>query len=104
MAERVAAGAWVELHRILLSPGERAPRVPPETQAVPLELAVKGRLVADAAIGGEAEIETAAGRRLRGTLRAVSPAYTHGFGPPEPALQDVGLELRALLRERRGDG
>jgi hypothetical protein len=97
----VPAGTWVELHRQLLAPGERAPQVPPETQAVPLELAIRGRLVAEAAVGEEAEIATPAGRRVRGTLRAVLPAYAHGFGPPEPALLEVGRELRALLRGRR---
>jgi hypothetical protein len=104
VAERVPAGTFVELHREVLAPGERAPQVPPETQAVPLELAVKGRLVAEAAIGDEAEIETSAGRRLRGTLRAALPAYTHGFGPPVPALLAVGPELRARLRARREAG
>jgi hypothetical protein len=97
----VPAGTWVELHRILLAPGERAPQVPPETQAVPLELAVRGWLVTGAAVGEEAEIATPAGRRVRGTLRAVLPGHAHGFGPPEPALLEVGRELRALLRERR---
>jgi hypothetical protein len=91
----------VELSRRVLAAGERAPQVPPETQAVPLELAVKGWLVADAALGGEAEVATAAGRRVRGVLRVALPAYTHGFGPPEPALLAVGGELRALLRARR---
>jgi len=102
MAERIPAGTWVELHRLVLAPGERAPQVPPETQRVPLELAVKGFLVAVAAIGEEAEIATPAGRRVRGILRATLPAYTHGFGPPEPALLEVGRELRAILRARRG--
>jgi hypothetical protein len=101
LSERVAAGTWVELHRVVLAAGERAPQVPPETQAVPLELAVKGWLLADAALGEEAEIETPAGRRLRGRLRVALPATSHGFGPPEPALQPVGRELRALLRARR---
>ena len=101
MAERIPAGTWVELHRFVLAPGERAPQAPPETQAVPLELAVKGRLVLDAALGEEAVVSTPAGRQLRGILRAVLPGYGHGFGPPEPALLEIGRELRALLRARR---
>ena len=95
---RVARGTWVELHRVVLAPGERAPQVPEETQRVPLELRVKGLLTSDAAPGEEAEIETAAGRRLRGTLDRVLPAYEHGFGPPVPELLTVGAELRAILR------
>lgn len=101
MAERVSAGTWVEVQRILLAPGQRAERVPEETQRVPLEMRVKGALAHDASAGDEVEIVTAAGRRLRGTLREVNPAYTHGFGPPVPELRAVGVELRKLLE---GDG
>ncbi len=101
MGERVVKGTWVELHGIVLAPGERAPQVPEETQCVPLEWKVKGFLVRDAELGEEAEVVTPAGRRLRGTLAQVNPAYVHGFGPPVPELLAVGGELRALLRERR---
>ncbi len=99
MAERLAAGTWVELYGRLLPPGERAPQVPEETQRVPLEMRVKGVLVHAAAPGEEAEVVTRAGRRLRGTLAEANPAYTHGFGPPVAELRAVGEELRALLRE-----
>jgi hypothetical protein len=101
LAERVPRGTWVELHRVVLAPGERAPRLPEDTRRVPLELRVKGFLVAEAAVGAEAEVVTAAGRRLRGTLAGVNPPYEHGFGRPVPELQAVGAELRALLREAR---
>ena len=49
---------------------------------------------------GPAEIMTPAGRRLRGTLTAVNPSYTHGFGDPLPELSAIGGEVRAILRER----
>lgn len=97
--QRVERGTWVELHRIVLAPGERAPQVPSETQRVPLELRVKGFLVVDSALGEEAEVLTPAGRRLRGILDRALPAYEHGFGPPVPELLGVGAELRALLRK-----
>ena len=84
---------------MVLAPGERAPQVPEETQQVSLELRVKGVLVADAALGEPAEIETPAGRRLTGTLREASPAYRHGFGPPVAELRAVGEELRARLAQ-----
>ena len=51
MAERAAQGAWVEIHRCVLQAGERAPQVPEDTQRVPLEMRVKGFLVAPAAPG-----------------------------------------------------
>lgn len=100
MAERIPAGTWVGIHRIVLPAGERAPQVPEDTQAVPLEMRVKGFLAEAAALGEEAEIHTRAGRRLRGTLIEVNPAYTHGFGPPIPELSSIGQEVRALLRTR----
>jgi len=100
MAERVAKGTWVEIRRIVLASGERAPQVPEDTQGVPLEMRVKGFLVQPACLGEEAEVETPAGRRLQGKLVEVNPAYTHGFGPPIPELSAIGGEVRAILCER----
>lgn len=100
MAEWLAAGTWVEIHRIVLPAGQRAPQVPADTQAVPLEMRVKGFLVAAAATGEDAEIITRVGRRLRGTVIAVNPAYTHSFGPPVPELSTIGDEVRAQLAAR----
>lgn len=102
MADRVRAGAWVEIHRVLLEPGQRAERVPEDTRGVPLEMLAKGWLCADAQPGDEVEIETAAGRRLRGTLRGANPPYEHGFGPPLPELLAVASEVRRFLRRREG--
>ena len=85
---------------VVLSAGERAPQVPDDTRQVPLEMRVKGFLVSPAAPGEMAEIITPAGRRLRGTLAAVNPAYTHGFGAPLPELSAIGGEVRAMLREQ----
>jgi len=104
MAERVAAGTWVEIHRVVLRAGERAAQIPADTQAVPLEMRVRGFLVEPAALGEAAEISTAAGRRLRGTLTDVNPAYAHGFGAPLAELAAIGPEVRAILRRRRGAG
>lgn len=98
MTERIAKGTWVEVERVVLPAGERAPRVPEETQRVALEMRVKGVLTHDAALGEEVELVTAAGRRIRGALRRAQPPYDHGFGAPIAELQSVGEELRALLR------
>ncbi len=102
MPELAAAGSWVEIHRIVLPAGERAPQVPEDTKHVPLEMRVKGFLAAPAAIGEEVEIVTRSGRRLRGRLVEVAPAYTHGFGAPLPELVTIGEEVRRLLRGERG--
>ncbi len=102
MSEQVAEGTWVEIHDIVLAAGERAPRIPEDTKRVPLEMRVKGFLVGSAFVGEEAEIITQAGRRLRGTLTEVNPAYGHSFGEPVPELSTIGAEVRAILR-KRGD-
>jgi hypothetical protein len=102
MAERVAAGTWVEIYRVVLRPDERAPQIPQDTRCVPLEMQVKGFLIAPAALGDEAEVLTAAGRRLRGRLTKANPAYTHGFGPPVPELCSIGQELHEILRQHKG--
>ena len=101
MAVMIEAGTWVEIGRVVLPGGERAPQVPEDTRKLALELRVKGFLVAQASLGEEAEVLTPAGRRLRGSLREVNPAYSHGFGAPLPELSAIGPEVRAMLRERR---
>ena len=98
MADNVDKGIWVEIRRAVLAPGERAPQVPEDTQQVPFEMRAKGFLVEPAGLGEEAQIVTVAGRRLRGILAEVNPAYVHGFGPPIRALLTIGGEVRALLR------
>ena len=100
MTELVAQGSWVEIQNIILEVGERAAQVPQDTRQVPLELRVKGFLVAAAALGDEAEIETPTGRRLCGRLTTANPAYTHTFGSPVPELSTIGGEVRAILREQ----
>jgi len=98
MAELIRSGAWVEIQSIVLAPHQRAPHIPQDTKLLPLEMRVKGFLSADAALGDQVEIVTVTGRHLRGTLAAVNPAYTHGFGAPVAELLAVGGEVRALLR------
>ncbi len=85
--------------RTLLEPGERAPQLPADTASVPYVARICGFLTSEAELGSEAEIETVAARRIRGTLVAVNPPYAHGFGEPVPALLGIGNELRALLAQ-----
>jgi len=100
MTELIEKGTWVEIYNVVLPANERAPQVPEDTQQVPLQMRVKGFLLAPAAIGKDAEIETLSGRHLRGTLAEVNPAYTHSFGFPVPELTPIGREVRTLLREK----
>ena len=100
MRTSIDKGTWVEIHNIILQADERAPQVPEDTRQVPLEMRVKGYLVAPASIGKEAEIETPTGRRLSGTLSEINPPYTHSFGSPIPELSTIGKSVRTLLRDR----
>ncbi len=100
MSGKVTAmrGDWVQVHSVILPAGRRAPQVPAETQSVPLEMWVKGFLLAgSASLDDEVEVRTLTGRRLRGRLVAIEPAYGHGFGRPVPELLAIGPEVRALL-------
>jgi len=98
--EKVSAGSWVEIHKIILEADERAPQVPEDTKEVPLELRVKGFLVEDAEVGEEAEIETFTGRRHKGTLKDADPSYDHKFGKPIKELLQVGPQIRGILRDK----
>jgi hypothetical protein len=100
MTELIEKETWVEIHNIVLPAGERASQVPEDTQKVPLEMRAKGFLVQPASLGDEVEIVTTVGRRLRGKLVEVNPAYTHKFGAPIPELSTIGGEVRAILRVR----
>ncbi len=102
MIEHAAKGIWVEIHAVVLPPGERAPQVPDDTARVPLEMRAKGFLVSDASVGEACQIETMSGRRLSGELAAINPAYDHGFGAPISELTTIGQEVRALLSKREG--
>ena len=96
-------GTWIEIRQVVLPAGERAPQVPADTLEVPLEMRVKGYLLAPAALGDVAEILTQTGRKLSGIITDINPAYTHGFGAPIVELSRIGPEARALLRAwRRG--
>jgi hypothetical protein len=104
MVEKIAAGTWVEIADVLLKADERAPQVPQDTRQTALEMRVKGFLAVDARLGDEeAQIITAAGRKLQGRLVEVNPAYRHSFGAPIPELLNIGVQLRALLKQIEKD-
>ena len=100
MTKRAVKNTWVEIHRIVLEPGERAPQVPVDTRQVPLEMRAKGFLKHDAAVGEKVEITTSAGRNIQGTLAAINPAYAHSFGRPIPELSTIGAEIRQILVQK----
>ena len=88
---------WVRVHVTVLAPDGRAAAVPDDTKQVPLEMFVKGHLLADAEIGADCEIVTKTGRRVFGKLLEVNPHYTHSYGDYVPEIERAGDEIVAAL-------
>lgn len=103
-AKRCKEGDFVEIHYIVLPAGERSPDVPDDTKKVPLECWVRGWALFDGQEGSDMEVETPAGRRVRGTLSAAEVGFYHTFGPAVPELAGAGKELREALAEAPGGG
>lgn len=93
----IKKGEWVRIHKHILEPSERAPQIPDDTKACPLEMWDKGFLQADAEIGDQVEIETVTGRKETGTLLEVNPYYTHDFGEFVPELLKIDKQVRDIL-------
>ncbi len=71
---------WVEIHKVLLNPHERSEHIPQDTKRVPFEMRIKGRLLNDAEVGDQVEIETETKRIETGILIKANPYYQHDFG------------------------
>ena len=94
-----ATGDYVRIKQIILRPEERAPNLPLETRATPLQLWVNGHLVSGpASVGDTVVVETAIGRRLEGELVDVHPRYAHDFGDPQPELLEAARRMQEQLR------
>lgn len=93
-------GDWVRIHKILLTPGERASQLPDDTKRVPLEMWEKGFLLNDQAnVGNEVEIETIIGRKVTGTLLEKNPQYKHSWGSCIPEILHIGRQVKQILQE-----
>lgn len=92
-------GDWVQIHKIVLDVGQRAPQAPEDTQKVPLELWVKGYALQSVSVGDVIEIKTLTGRKISGNLVAINPEYSHDFGTFVPELHKVGEQVRQILYE-----
>ncbi len=90
-------GEWVRIHAIVLKAEQRTGRIPEDTQRCDLEMWTKGFLLNDAEIGDEGEIETAVGRREKGTLVEVNPYYTHSYGKFVPEIIMIDKQLREIM-------
>lgn len=105
MLQVARKGDYVEITDVILSAGERAPSVPPETARTPYVLRQKGFLInAEAKVGERVRITTVIGREAEGELLAINPPFQHTFGRPVPELLTVGAEAKRIIEEaeRRG--
>lgn len=90
--EKVQAGSWVEIEKIILTPEQRASHIPEDTRSTPYIMNVAGFLMDDAEIGSDVKIKTLIGRQLSGKLKLVNPHYEHSFGDTVQELLQIGLE------------
>ena len=93
----IEKGTWVQIHKIILQPEERAPQIPEDTKKVPLEMWVKGYLQAEAEIGDTVEVVTRTGRKESGRLTEAEPSFPHDFGKFVPELQQINDQVREIL-------
>ncbi|QAT43991.1 2-amino-4-oxopentanoate thiolase subunit OrtA [Aminipila luticellarii] len=93
----VKKGEWVRIHSIVLKAEERTAKLPEDTQKCPLEMWTKGFLQADAEIGDEVTIMTAANRIEKGTLLEVNPYWKHSYGKFIPELVQIDKQLREIM-------
>jgi len=91
--EPIAAGTWVEIEQVILTPEQRAPALPEDTRVTPYVMRVSGFLIESAKPGQPARIHTLIGRELSGTLRTINPSYSHSFGKTVAELLTIGQEL-----------
>lgn len=98
---RARKGDLVQVHVVVLAPGERASTLPEVTRTVPYEGWVKGFLLDEGAeIGESVKIESFIGRELSGILTEINPIYDHDFGEPQPTLNMVGRNAWDKLQEK----
>lgn len=90
-------GDWVRIHRNVLEAAERTARIPEDTQKVPLEMWVKGHLLADAEVGEECRVVTRVGREESGILLEVNPQYDVNYGEFVPEVLEIDDRLRSAL-------
>ncbi len=90
-------GDYVTVYAVVLTPEERAPQAPEDTRKCPLEMRVRGFLLADGELEDTVTIETITGRHVTGALVEVAPTYTHSFGKHVPEIFQIGKQLRAML-------
>jgi hypothetical protein len=93
----VKKGSWVRIHTVILKADERTGKIPDDTRKCDLEMWTKGFLLKDAELGDEVEVETAVGRKAKGTLIEADPYYKHNYGKFVPEIIEIDRQLREIM-------
>jgi hypothetical protein len=93
----IKQGTFVEITTKVLDCEDRSPAIPEETKNTPLMMWVRGFATAECELGEEAEIETPSGRKVKGIVTAVEPAYTHDFGKYVSEIAYIGKQAKDML-------
>ena len=89
--------ASLEIERVVLPAGSRAPHIPADTAEIDFVARVRGFLVETAPIGSAATVRTLLDREVTGRLTDVNPRNPANFGDPVPALLEVGADNRSRI-------
>lgn len=95
----IKVGTFVEITNKVLDPEDRSSAIPEETKSTPLMMWVRGFTITECNLGEETEIETPSGRRAKGIVTAVEPAYTHDFGRYISELAYIGKQAKEMIFE-----
>ena len=95
----ILKGSFVEIETVILTKEERAPQVPVDTKSVPLLMRSKGILLNSAKLGDEVVIKTITGRKDKGILKELNPAYLHHYGNFVAEL----LMVKEIIKVETGD-
>jgi len=93
----IEKGTWVQIHKIILEPLERAPQVPDDTKKVPFEMWVKGFLMTDSNMGDKVFIKTITNRIEEGKLVVVNPSFDHNFGHYIKEITQIGQIVKDYM-------
>lgn len=93
----IKKGTWIEIQEVVLTPEERSSAIPEETKKTPLLVWIRGNCMKDCSLGDEVEVETLAGRILKGIVVQERPSYEHNFGEYIDEIAYIGKQARAIL-------
>lgn len=93
----IKKNTWVQIHKVILSPNERAVNLPDDSKLVPLEMWVKGFLQEPTILGEKGVIKTLSGRIEEGIVVAINPSFMHNYGDFVPEIIKISQFVKKEL-------